>query len=366
MAQLNRNYNFSAGPATLPLAVLKKAQEELLSYGETGASVMEISHRSETFLDILDSARNRLRHLLEIPENYQVLFLQGGARLQFSMIPLNLLASREETADYVVTGSWSQKAYHEAMKAAAAQAIWDGESNAYDRLPEWDQLAFSATARYVYITSNETIQGVQYPCCPPTELTPLVCDASSDLLCRPLHWEHYGLVYACAQKNLGPAGVTVVIIREDLLERSQDNLPGYLNYRAHVDQNSLYNTPPTFAIYLLDLVCQEIQDRHGSLETLHQLNQKKAQLLYQIIDENGDFYRGHAQPDCRSIMNVVFRMSSEDLHNRFVEEAAQEGLANLKGHRSVGGIRASIYNAMPIEGVRSLGEFMINFKNRNS
>lgn len=366
MAQLNRSYNFSAGPATLPLSVLQKAQKQLLAYGETGASVMEISHRSQTFVDILDSARDRLRSLLAIPENYQILLLQGGARLQFSMIPLNLLESREAIADYILTGSWSQKAHQEAVKEAAARVIWDGDAFGYDRLPEWDQLAFTPAARYIYIASNETIQGVQYPSCPLTDQTTLVCDASSDLLCRPLRMERYGLLYACAQKNLGPAGVTVVIIREDLLQFSRDSLPGYLNYRIHAEQNSLYNTPPTFAIYLLDLVCQEIQERHGNLETLYQLNQEKAQLLYQVLDDHADFYSGHAQPDCRSIMNVTFRMPTEELHDRFVEDASKEGLTNLKGHRSVGGIRASIYNAMPLEGVKSLREFMIDFRIRNS
>ena len=366
MAQPQRAYNFSAGPATLPLPVLQQVQQELLSYGETGASVMEISHRSPAFLDILDSARNRLRSLLQIPPNYEILLLQGGARLQFSMIPLNLLSSREDVADYVVTGAWSEKAQQEAAREAQARVIWTGESSGYDHLPKWDQLDFTPGAKYVYMTSNETIQGVQFPSCPSTENIPLVCDASSDLLCRPLNMESYGLLYACAQKNLGPAGVTIVIIRDDLLQRSQDHLPGYLNYRLHAEQNSLYNTPPTFAIYLLDLICQSIQENHGNLESLHQLNQEKAGLLYQIIDDHPDFYSGHARRDCRSIMNVTFRIPSEDLLDRFIQEAAEHGLTNLKGHRSVGGIRASIYNAMPLDGVKSLAEFMLDFQNRNT
>jgi len=365
MVHLHRSYNFSAGPATLPLSVLQKAQEELLSYGETGASVMEISHRSQTFIDILDSARNRLRSLLNIPENYQILLLQGGARLQFSMIPMNLLKSGEELAEYVITGSWSQKAHQEAIKQGTTNIVWDGADQGYDRLPQWDQLTFNPSAQYAYIASNETIHGVQFQSCP-TAPVPLVCDASSDLLYRPLQVEQYGLIYACAQKNLGPAGVTVVIIRDDLLERSSDRLPGYLNYRLHFEQNSLYNTPPTFAIYLLDLVCQSIQETHGNLETLHQLNQRKAALLYQILDDHSDFYTGHAQSDSRSLMNVTFQVPSEDLLDQFIEEANEAGLANLRGHRSVGGVRASIYNSMAFEGVKALSEFMIDFKKRKA
>jgi len=282
------------------------------------------------------------------------------------MIPMNLLESSDDIADYVITGSWSQKAHQEALKEATANVVWDGATHDYDRLPQWDQLVFNPSARYAYIVSNETIEGVQYQACPSTAPLPLVCDASSDLLYRPLRLEQYGLLYACAQKNLGPAGVTVVIIRDDLLQRSSDRLPGYLNYRLHAEHNSLYNTPPTFAIYLLDLVCQSIQETHGNLDSLHQLNQKKAGLLYQILDDHPDFYTGHAQSDSRSLMNVTFQVPSEDLLDRFIQEATEAGLANLKGHRSVGGVRASIYNAMPLDGVNALAEFMIDFRNRNT
>ena len=360
-----RVYNFSSGPAVLPLTVLERAREEFISLPGCGASVMEISHRSDAFNHILESARIRIRRLLAIPADYTVLLLQGGSRLQFSMVPMNLL-QEGRTASFIVSGHWSKTAMQEAAKFGSVDACWNGQESGFKELPETSQLCFDKDASYVHMTSNETIQGIQYQQEPDTGDTPLVCDASSDFLSRPIDIIRYGLIFACAQKNAGPAGVTIVILRNELLERSQESLPGYLNYQNHASNESRYNTPPTFAIYMLDLVCQSIQETHGNLDSLHQLNQEKAGLLYQILDDHPDFYTGHAQSDSRSLMNVTFQVPSEDLLDRFIQEATEAGLANLKGHRSVGGVRASIYNAMPLDGVKALAEFMIDFRNRNT
>ncbi len=360
-----RVYNFSPGPAVLPLPVLERVQAELLCLPGAGASVLEISHRSKQFIAIMESAEHHLRQLLSIPNNYRVLFLQGGSRLQFSMIPMNLMRGSADTADYIVTGSWGEAAVTEARKAGAIHLAWDGKASGYDHLPEADELRFSAAPAYAYFTSNETIEGVQFASEPAVGEIPLVCDASSDLLHRPVDVARYGLLYACAQKNAGPAGVTIVIIRDDLLKRSTKDLPGYFNYRTHADQKSMYNTPPTFAIYVVDLVAQWLLDDVGGLAAMYELNQKKAKLLYEVIDRSEGFYAGHARPDSRSLMNVTFRLSSDDLENRFVSEAAERQLYNLKGHRSVGGMRASIYNAMPTEGVVALRDFMQEFHQQN-
>lgn len=362
---VDRVFNFSSGPAVLPYPVLQQAQAELLSLPGVGASVLEISHRSKTFLDILESAKDALRELLDIPSGYSVIFLQGGSRLQFSMLPMNLLRGMGQAADYVLTGSWSNKARDEAVKEGDVRVVWDGKQTNYDRLPDSNEVQFNRDAAYVHITSNETIQGVQFPSQPETGNVPLVCDASSDFLSRPIAIDRYGLIYACAQKNAGPAGVTVVIVRDDLLERSQDSLPGYLNYRAHVEENSLYNTPPTFAVYLVGLVARWLLDDVGGLENMAQRNFDKSQMLYDVIDDSDGFYRGHAQPACRSAMNVTFRLASDELEARFVAEAAQRSLCEIKGHRSVGGIRVSIYNAMPVEGVEAMRDFMREFLDQN-
>ena len=365
-AVTERIYNFSPGPAVLPLPVLEQARDELLALPGCGASILEISHRSDAFEAILNSAQQRLTQLLRIPNNYRILFLQGGSRLQFSMTAMNLLRGFKTPAEYVLTGSWGKKAIEEAEREGPVKVLWDGKSTKYDRLPEPADLKHDPQAAYVHITSNETIQGVQFHSDPDTGQVPLVCDASSDFLSRPLQMQRYGLVYACAQKNAGPAGVTIVIIREDLLERSQDSLPGYLNYRAHAEENSLYNTPPTFAIYLVDLICRWLQEDIGGLEKMHQRNQHKARLLYDVVDSSDGYYRGHAQSKNRSLMNVTFRLPSESLEKQFIEQAEQQGLGSLAGHRSVGGIRASIYNAMPVEGVEALADFMRHFAQDNS
>ena len=360
---IERVFNFSPGPAVLPLAVLEQAQRELVSLSGYGMSVLEMSHRSPGFLDVLASAKRLLKELLAIPDNYQVFFLQGGSRLQFSMVPMNLLRGQTHAADYLLTGSWSKMARDEAKREGTVRVVWDGKATNYDRLPRPDELKLNPDAAYVYLCSNETIQGVQFQTDLETK-APLVCDASSDFLHRPLQIEKYGLVYACAQKNAGPAGVTAVIIRDDLLKRSQDNLPGYLNYANHVKEDSLYNTPPTFAIYLMNLVLQWLKDDVGGLDKMRQLNREKAKLLYDVIDQSGGFYRGHAQPANRSLMNVTFRLPNEALEKEFVKEGEERSLDGLKGHRSVGGIRASIYNAMPREGVEELAQFMREFQKR--
>jgi phosphoserine aminotransferase len=359
-----RVFNFSPGPAVLPLPVLQQAQRELVCLPGYGMSVLEMSHRAKGFLDILAAAKSLLRELLAIPENYQIIFLQGGSRLQFSMVPMNLLRGQPGAAEYLVTGSWSKMAVDEAKREGKVNIAWDGKATNFDRLPKVGELKIAADAAYAYICSNETIQGVQFAAEPDVGSVPLVCDSSSDFLHRPLPIAKYGLIYACAQKNAGPAGVTAVIIRDDLLKRSQDSLPGYLNYNHHVKEDSLYNTPPTFAIYLMKLVLEWLKDEIGGLARMHAINQQKARLLYDAIDESGGFYRGHAQPEVRSLMNVTFRLPSEALEKEFVKEGEDRGLDGLKGHRSVGGIRASIYNAMPTAGVEALANFMREFKQK--
>lgn len=361
-----RTFNFSAGPATLPLSVLKKCQEELLCLPGAGASILEISHRSKQFVEIVESTKKNLIELLSIPDDYEVIFLQGGSRLQFSMIPMNLLKGSGLTADYITTGSWGKKASAEAVKEGSTNIAWDGAGNNYSTLPTNEELKLSENAAYVYFTSNETIQGVQFPAEPLVGDAPLICDTSSDFLHRPIPVSRYGLIYACAQKNAGPAGVTVVIIRKDLLERCDDGLPGYCNYQEHVKNDSMYNTPPTFAIYLMNCVFEWLADEVGGLQKMHERNREKAQLLYDAIDASEGFYQGHAANDCRSLMNVTFRLPNDDLQNRFITQAKDANLDSLKGHRSVGGIRASIYNAMPLEGVQALRDYMVTFKNENA
>jgi phosphoserine aminotransferase len=361
-----RVFNFSAGPAALPLPVLEQAQSELLALPGVGASVLEISHRSKAFTDILDSTKQRLSDLLVLPDNYHILFLQGGARLQFSMIPMNLMGPELEPPDYVLTGSWGKNAIAEAKKVGEVRVPWDGEETNYDRLPAPGELNLNSNAAYVHITSNETIQGVQFPSEPDTDGAPLACDSSSDFLHRPLDVTRYGLLYACAQKNAGPAGVTIVIIRDDLLSRSQDSLPGYMNYKTHADKDSLWNTPPAFSIYFVGLVAKWLKEEIGGLEKMYQINCDKAKMLYEVIDASNGFYQGHAQPECRSVMNVTFKLADDGLENKFLAEAEQHKLTTLKGHRSVGGFRASIYNAMPVEGVRTLRDFMKDFAARNA
>lgn len=365
-AMTQRNYNFSAGPAVLPESVLRKAQEELLSLPGVGSSVLEISHRSAAFLDIAGAAEANLRSLLSISDDYAVLFLQGGSRLQFSMVPMNLMGSASGPASYVLTGSWGKNALSEAKKVGATEVAYTSADKNFNCLPADSELKISPNAAYVHYTSNETIEGVQFKTEPEVGEVPLVCDASSEFLYKPLNIPKYGLLYACAQKNAGPAGVTVVVIRKDLLERSADTLPGYCNYKVHADNDSMWNTPPTFAIYVLKLITEWLQNEMGGLEKMYAHNQQKAARLYEVLDMYPELYQGHAEKEARSLMNVTFRLPSDDLTSSFLSQAKEHRLVELKGHRSVGGIRASIYNAMPLEAVDTLRQFMLDFAENNA
>lgn len=356
-----RIFNFSAGPAVLPVEVLEKAQSELLSLGGTGMSVMEISHRSEHFEAILESAREGIRELLSVPDNYRVLFLQGGASLQFSMIPLNFLKA---SADYVVTGAWGVKAVKEAKKCGAVNTIFSGEAGGFQSTPAQDELDFSPDADYVHYTSNETIEGVEFKYELDAKGAAVVCDASSNILSKPFDVSKYALIYAGAQKNIGPSGITLVIIRDDLLEKVPENQHSMLDYRAIAANDSMLNTPNTWGIYIVSLVCEWLKAK-GGVTAMQKLNEEKAKILYDAIDASDGFYRGHADRRARSLMNVTFRLPSDELTDKFCAEATAQGLDGLKGHRSVGGIRASIYNAFPKEGVERLVEFMRDFSQKN-
>jgi phosphoserine aminotransferase len=357
-----RIFNFSAGPAVLPVPVLEQAQREMLSLPGVGMSVMEISHRSKTFDEIIGRADSGLRELLGIPDNYHVLFLQGGASLQFSMLPMNLLTPGK-ASDYIVTGSWGKKAVKEAKRCGVVNIAATMADGGFTRVPDAEEINLDPSAAYVHITTNETIEGVEWKREPEVGTVPLVADASSDILSHPIPVDKYGLIYAGAQKNMGPSGVTLVIIRDDLLRGIPDGVHTMLDYRVHVENKSLYNTPNTWGIYIISLVCNWLKDK-GGLEGMQRENEEKANLLYDTIDGT-DFYRGHADADCRSIMNVTFRLPSEELEKKFATEATARGLDGLKGHRSVGGIRASIYNAFPHEGVEALVSFMKEFEKKN-
>lgn len=359
-----RIFNFSAGPAVLPEPVLKQAQRDLFALPGVGMSVLEISHRSAAFEQIIAEAEADLRKLVGIPDNYKVLFLQGGASLQFTMIPMNLLP-KGASADYVLTGSWGQGAIKEAKKLGTVREAATTADTNFNRLPKSEEIKLDPNAAYVHYTSNETIFGVEFQEDMNFGGAPLVCDMSSDFISRPIDVNKYGLIYAGAQKNAGPAGVTIVIIREDLLERVPENLPATLDYKNLAKNGSMYNTPPCFAIYICGLVFKWALNDIGGLEKVQAMNQEKAAILYKAIDASDNYYRGHAEADCRSLMNVTFRLPSEDLEKKFIKEATAAGLDGLKGHRSVGGLRASIYNAFPKAGVEKLVEFMADFQKNN-
>ncbi|MEG6585341.1 3-phosphoserine/phosphohydroxythreonine transaminase [Dendrosporobacter sp. 1207_IL3150] len=358
-----RIFNFSAGPATLPLEVLQHAQAELLNFNDTGMSILEISHRSKAYEEVNAEAEANMKELLGLGDDYRVLFLQGGASLQFSMIPLNFLAPGQ-TADYILSGAWSEKALKEAKLVGETHVAATTAEENYKRIPSLDEIKLSSNPAYVHITSNNTIFGTQWADFPSFGDIPLMADMSSDMLCRPFDASKFSLIYAGAQKNLGPSGVTVVVIRKSLLENNPKTVPTMLRYDTHAKNDSLYNTPPSFGVYMVNLVLRWIK-ANGGLAGMEKHNTEKAQLIYDAIDQSGGYYQGHAEKDSRSLMNVTFRLPNEELEKAFAAESTKAGLNGLKGHRSVGGLRASIYNAMPREGCQALRDFMLEFQRKN-
>lgn len=359
---MTRVFNFSAGPSMLPEWVLKKASAEMLEYGSSGQSVMEMSHRSCDFMTIIQTCEQRLRRVMNIPDNYKVLFLQGGASLQFSMIPMNLLVKGK--ADVINTGLWSKKAMKELKKLGTCNLIASSEEAGFSYIPKTTKDQFDPEADYVYICENNTIYGTKYHQLPDTGAVPLVADLSSCILSEPIDVTQYGLIFAGAQKNMGPAGLTVVIIREDLIGKADEKTPSMLDYKTYADNDSMFNTPPTYAIYICGLVLQWLEEEIGGLDQMKTINEKKAALLYETLDQSKLFKALVAKED-RSMMNITFVTGDAELDKKFVKEAEAAGLVNLKGHRSVGGMRASIYNAMPIEGVEKLTAFMRQFESEN-
>ena len=356
-------YNFNAGPSALPREVLEKAQAELIDFKDSGMSIMEMSHRSATYEEVHNGAIKRLRSLLAIPENYEVLFLQGGASLQFAMIPMNFLTEGKK-ASYIMSGSWSDKALKEGKTIGEVYEAGSTKSINYNRVPSADEITFDESDAYVHITSNNTIFGTQFHEFPSTGDVPLIADMSSDILSRPLDVSKFGMIYAGAQKNLGPSGVTVAIIRKDLLENANSGIPAILKYSTHASNNSLYNTPPTFGIYMLGEVLSWMEQQ-GGLEKITKRNEEKANLIYDVIDNSNGFYTGHAEKDSRSLMNITFRVADEELEKQFLQEAKEAGFVGLNGHRSVGGCRASAYNAVPYAACEALQKLMLDFQQKN-
>ncbi len=361
---MSRVYNFSAGPSMLPEAVLKRAADEMLDYQGSGQSVMEMSHRSKVYDGIIKEAEALLREVMNIPDNYKVLFLQGGASSQFAMVPLNLL-NKSKKADYVITGQWAKKAYKEALKYGEAKAVASSEDKTFSYIPKLDKADFTPDADYFYICVNNTIYGTLYHELPDTGNVPLIGDISSCVLSEPIDVSKFGILLAGAQKNMGPAGVTIVIIREDLIGNAMDITPTMFDYKTHADNDSMFNTPPCYSIYMVKLVLEWIKNEVGGLDKMKEINEKKAKLLYDFLD-NSKLFKGTVVPEDRSLMNVPFITGDADLDAKFVKESTEAGFVNLKGHRSVGGMRASIYNAMPIEGVEKLVEFMKKFEEENA
>lgn len=358
-----RAYNFNAGPSALPLEVLERAQQQLVNFRDSGMSIMEMSHRSAIFDEVHNEAIALLKKLYAIPENYEVLFLQGGASLQFTMVPMNFLQA-DQTASYVLSGSWAEKAFKEAKLFGTPVEAASTKENQYRSIPALADIHFNEEDAYVHITSNNTIYGTQWKEYPETGNVPLVADMSSDILSKPIDISKFALIYAGAQKNLGPSGVTVVIIRKDLLEKENKNIPTMLKYTTHADSNSLYNTPPTFGIFMLGEVLKWVESKGGVAE-IAKHNEVKAKVIYDAIDNSNGFYKGHATPESRSLMNITFRVADEELEKQFLAEAKAAGFIGLNGHRSVGGCRASTYNAVPLEACEALRDFMVAFQQKH-
>ncbi|MGW8194015.1 MAG: 3-phosphoserine/phosphohydroxythreonine transaminase [Desulforhopalus sp.] len=357
----DRVFNFSPGPATLPYEVLLKAGQDVVNFRETGISIIESSHRSKEFMAVAEETEMNFRDLMQVPDNYKVLFLQGGASSQFFMVPMNLLGKNKK-ATYLNTGTWSKKAIKEAKLFGDIDVAFSSEEEKFNRVPGHEEYSVADGSEYLYYVSNNTIYGTQFPETPKTD-TLLVSDMSSDILSRPVDVSKYGILFAGAQKNLGPAGVTVVVIREDLLDRTPPGTPTMLTYKTHADKDSMFNTPPCFSIYVVGEVLKWLK-KQGGVAAIEKVNREKAGLLYEAIDDS-NYYRGHAEKTSRSLMNVAFNLPTPELEAKFISEAAAEGLNGLKGHRSIGGCRASIYNAFPAEGVVKLVEFMVKFQARN-
>lgn len=356
-----RVYNFSAGPSMMPVEVLEKASKQMLNYQNSGMSVMEMSHRSASYLEIFEHTKELLKKVMNIPDNYKIVFIQGGATQQFSMVPLNLMKDRK--ADYIITGAFSKKAATEAKKYGDVHIAYDGSSNGFKHIPTQAELILDPNASYVHLCANNTIFGTEWKYIPNTNGIPIVADMSSNILSKPIDVSKYGMIYAGAQKNMGIAGLGVAIIKEDILQQVSDTTPVLLDYKLMIEQDSMYNTPPAYAIYVLGLMLEWI-DEMGGLVEMEKRNIKKAMLLYDYLDQS-TFYKAHSNKDNRSLMNVTFTTPNKDLDAKFVKEATELGMVNLKGHRSVGGIRASIYNAMPLEGVETLVTFMKQFEEEN-
>ena len=361
---MKRAYNFSAGPSMLPEPVLRRAADEMLDYQGSGQSVMEMSHRSKIFEGIICSAESLLREVMKIPDNYKVLFLQGGASSQFAMVPLNLM-TKSGKADFVLTGQWATKAWKEAARYGEANVVASSKDKTFSYIPELDPATFSPDADYFHICLNNTIYGTKFTALPETGSVPLVADVSSCILSEPIDVSKFALLYAGAQKNMGPAGLTVVILREDLIGHAMDITPTMFNYQTHAENDSMFNTPPCYAIYICNLVLEWIRDEIGGLEKMKELNEKKAGILYDYLDASR-LFRGTVVPKDRSLMNIPFVTDSDELNAKFIKEVTAEGFVNLKGHRTVGGMRASIYNAMPVEGVEKLVDFMSEFEKANA
>ncbi len=359
---MSRVYNFSAGPGALPESVLKKAAAELFEYGASGMSVMEMSHRSKEYMEIITETETRLKRLMNIPENYQVLFLQGGASLQFSMIPMNLMTINRR-CDIINTGAWTQKAIIEAKKFGTVNVAASSEDRIFAYIPSFDKLNLSKDADYVHICYNNTIYGTKYNSLPDTHGIPIIADMSSCILSEQYDVNEYGLIFAGAQKNIGPAGLTIVIIRKDLMDRAPADLPSMLDYRVHAENGSMFNTPPTYGIYMAKLIFQWLEDM-GGVPAMERINREKAALIYDYLDESAMF-KGNVDKECRSLMNVTFKTSSPELDAKFIKESEKKGFVSLAGHKTAGGMRASIYNAMPAEGVARLVEFMKDFEAAN-